>query len=400
MFHLVETLSKKKMFFDLCLASSVVRRNLIIFERLNRYKKMKDFLRPLRVLHGRLNDWLEKKRSELSCLRRILFPLGKKVFVMGTPTHTNIGDSAIVLAEISFLRRCGVKTSRIKELTVKETRQNANAIFRCIRLCRNSVVCWPGGGNMGDQWFPEEQFRRQAMEKLPRNPMILFPQTLYYTPTERGAREEKASIPYYNARRGLTMVSREDLSNREMQRLYPDTPILLTPDIVLSSTMEDYGVKKQDRAGVLFCVRSDAEKTVDPSVWKDLKASVMEEGRQIRITDMYAEQAVTKENRALRVREKMQEFCSAELVITDRLHGMVFAAITETPCIVFSNYNHKVKGTYDWIRCLPYIRFAENAEEAKQAIPVLLAIEDSHFDNAPLKPYFDKLAEVVKEKCL
>jgi pyruvyl transferase EpsI len=355
---------------------------------------------PLRVLHGRLHDWWAKKKIEFHFPRKLLFPRGKKVFVLGTPVHSNIGDSAIVLAELGFLHHCQISSSRIKELTLTETKQYSKMVFRCLRANRHNVICWHGGGNMGDQWFPEEQFRRQAMEKLPHNPMVLFPQTLYYTPTERGTREKTASIPHYNARLGLTIVAREEKSYQEMQHLYPDTPILLTPDIVLSSTMEDYGVKKQDRAGVLFCVRSDAEKSVDPSVWEDLKASVMEEGRQIRITDMYAEQAVTKENRALRVREKMQEFCSAELVITDRLHGMVFAAITETPCIVFSNYNHKVKGTYDWIRYLPYIRFAETAEDAKQAIPTLLAMEGCHFDNAPLKPYFDKLAEVVREKCL
>ena len=62
----------------------------------------------------------------------------------------------------------------------------------------------------------------------------------------------------------------------------------------------------------------------------------------------------------------MQEFCDAKLVITDRLHGMIFAAISETPCIVFSNYNHKVGGTYEWIKQLPYIRYVENMGEAKK----------------------------------
>lgn len=41
---------------------------------------------------------------------------------------------------------------------------------------------------------------------------------------------------------------------------------------------------------------------------------------------------------------KYIKFRECELVITDRIHGMIFAAITGTPCIALSNY--KIKGTY------------------------------------------------------
>ncbi len=34
---------------------------------------------------------------------------------------------------------------------------------------------------------------------------------------------------------------------------------------------------------------------------------------------------------------KFAEFLSSGLVITDRLHGMIFAAITGTPCIALDN---------------------------------------------------------------
>ena len=70
-----------------------------------------------------------------------------------------------------------------------------------------------------------------------------------------------------------------------------------------------------------------------------------------------------------------------------------------TPCIAFSNNNHKVKGTYDWIRYLPYIKYAETIEEAEGYIPELLAMKNCRFDNTPLLPYFEKLKEVVIEVC-
>lgn len=196
----------------------------------------------------------------------------------------------------------------------------------------------------------------------------------------------------------LTIVAREKKSLSIMKNMYPDTNILFTPDIVLSASMEVFGVEEQVRKGVLFCVRNDAEKLVDDTVWRTLEKIVFDYGKTCKKTDMYSDCPVTKKNRTECVRKKMQEFCGAELVITDRLHGMIFAAVTETPCIVFSNYNHKVKGTYDWISYLPYIKYAKTLEQAKKEIPVLLTIGSCKFDNEPLKPYFNKLAKIVNKR--
>lgn len=251
---------------------------------------------------------------------------------------------------------------------------------------------------MGDQWFAEEALRQEFIVKRISSKPVIFPQTIFYSDTESGQAKLQASIPIYNDS-NVTIVAREKQSFDIMQKVYPSATILLTPDIVLSSTMDDYGAVQAERNGVLFVTRSDPEKSVSDTTWEQLEKTVTQYGKACRHTDMYSDEPVTKENRAELVRQKMQEFCSAELVITDRLHGMVFAALTGTPCVVFSNYNHKVKGTYDWIRYLPYIRYVETVEEAKSAIPELLAMKNCKFDNTPLLPYFEKLAEVVREKC-
>ena len=45
--------------------------------------------------------------------------------------------------------------------------------------------------------------------------------------------------------------------------------------------------------------------------------------------------------------DKFKDFQKSELVITDRLHGMIFCYITKTPCIVMPNNNHKILMTYE-----------------------------------------------------
>ena len=93
----------------------------------------------------------------------------------------------------------------------------------------------------------------------------------------------------------------------------------------------------------------------------------------------------------------MEEIRKTSLVITDRLHGMVFSAITATPCIAFSNYNHKIKGTYEWLSYLTYIKYAENEEQAVKEVQKLLNISTCKFDNEPLIKYYEQLANVIRE---
>lgn len=356
---------------------------------------MKDMIYALRRFHGLIHQKRLDHQRKIKLKKYLKYPYGTNAYVLGSPVYSNLGDSAILLAQLEFLRSVGWDRKQIKELTFNEYYQDREVVRKAIR--NNQPIFGLGGGNMGNQWPKEERFRYDMLEDFPENPMVIFPQTIFFLPNSKEA--ELSSVSYYNGRDNLIMVAREKKSLYIMQSMYPDTNIQFTPDIVLSTSMEYFGVVEQERKGVLMCVRSDEEKIVDDNIWVELEGKLDSIAICHRRIDMYSDCSVTKENRAECVRKKMQEFCKAELVITDRLHGMIFAAITGTPCVTFSNYNYKVKGTYDWISYLPYIRYAETAEEAMQVIPELLQMKDCKFDNGPLMPYFDKLAEIIKEKC-
>ncbi len=105
-----------------------------------------------------------------------------------------------------------------------------------------------------------------------------------------------------------------------------------------------------------------------------------------------------KERREI-LENKYNQFRQAEIAITDRLHGMVLAAITGTPCIVFSNYNQKVKGTYEWLKDLEYIRFVKNIDEAKKAHAELENIKNFEiFDNHKLRDLYHPLVQAINGK--
>lgn len=74
----------------------------------------------------------------------------------------------------------------------------------------------------------------------------------------------------------------------------------------------------------------------------------------------------------------LNTFASSRVVITDRLHGMIFAAITGTPCVVLSNSNHKIQGVYEWIKDLPYIEFISDVHETQGALNRVISADATY----------------------
>jgi len=192
------------------------------------------------------------------------------------------------------------------------------------------------------------------------------------------------------------LVAREKKSFGMMKELYPNADVMLAPDIVLSAHASDFGIQAQSRSGALLCMRSDLEKSIDESTLKTVKAIFEKKGMAYTVTDTHCEGWCFANKRNLLVKDKLEEFSGAKIVITDRLHGMVFSAITGTPCIALSNYNHKISGTYEFIKYLPYIKFVQTESEIKTAFEELITMKDCHYDNTPLLSYYEKLAELLK----
>ena len=60
---------------------------------------------------------------------------------------------------------------------------------------------------------------------------------------------------------------------------------------------------------------------------------------------------------------------------------MIFAAITETPCVVFGNFNHKITESYKWLENLEYIRFCDNMNEIEDIIEEVIKSKNRKYDN-------------------
>ena len=178
-----------------------------------------------------------------------------------------------------------------------------------------------------------------------------------------------------------------------MRELYPQANILLTPDIVLSMGVQEFN---NARDGILFCFRDDQEKALSDGDIKELVKKLEIQGFACSKTSMIYSRHITAGMWEEVVRKKMSEISSAKLLITDRLHGMIFAALTQTPCIVFGNNHHKVLGVYQWLKELNYIQFVSSVDEAFAQAVKMYYLDGCRFEFD--QKYFSELKEIIRKK--
>ncbi len=310
----------------------------------------------------------------------------RAVFLVMTPRHSNLGDHAIALAEINMLKKLGIKYIEIYgENVFLLYRQNRLRIFNG----RNIIV--NGGGNLGTLWYEVESSFRTIISKNKRSKILLCPNTIFYDDTEKDLAEKEESVRIYNSHKHLKLYAREKISCNIMKDLYKD--VSLCPDMVLSLKKDD---NQRERKGCLLCLRNDIEKTRTQSEEQVLIDNVNNIfGDDYSMTDMVVDEDVTMYNREEVLEKKFNQFKGAELVVTDRLHAMIFCAITATPCIVINSKSPKVKGCYEWIKDLEYIRFADSVKDI-ETIYNEIPKKVFHYDNSKFQHFYDDLMISLK----
>ncbi|MGI5880040.1 MAG: polysaccharide pyruvyl transferase family protein [Syntrophomonadaceae bacterium] len=213
---------------------------------------------------------------------------------------------------------------------------------------------------LGDQYLTEERARRYIIKQFPRNNIVSFPQTIYFSPTDYGRRELSKSRKVYGKNKNLTLIARERVSYKIMQKEFPTTNVLLTPDIVFYLNQVKADRKRQ---GILCCLRSDLEGVINWEQKLALLTSLKRLYPDLTATDTVLGREIDSDNREKDLHKIWDAFREAKVVVTDRLHGMIFAAITATPCLVLSNYNHKVQSSFRWLQGLDYIRFVNEYDQ-------------------------------------
>ncbi len=339
-------------------------------------------------LYSSLKKYLHHIRHNLH-LYKTYYSLHKNhVFIIGEPRHGNIGDSAIAEAERKFIYNTFRGNCRISDVFVDDYRYDYDMWDKLIR--KKDIICLHGGGNLGDLWYNEELFREKIIERFPENRIIIFPQSMMF----RSEEKLKKARQVYTHHKKLTMVARDQVTYESMKSAFPNCDIIFTPDIVLSmnNIFDEYANNKREKIGLFL--RNDVEKALSDDSINELKAFLGKHEYTYDILDMVDPVSITIENRSELVKKKLNTISSYRLIITDRLHAMVFSALTGTPCIVLGNNHHKVSGCYQWIKSLKYIRLAHSMDEVLPLIDIFYNNTDKR-EKINLTKYYAPLVNAL-----
>ncbi len=151
--------------------------------------------------------------------------------LLDVPNHRNIGDLLIWQGELEFLKGLPYNLTYSSNIfTHKDS---------CIN--EDSVILLHGGGNFGDVWRLNQEFRNNIIRKYKNNRIIIFPQTIHYN--EQHFIEEDAKL--YESHPDLIICARDNVSYGFAKKYFKNCNVLNLPDMAFFLEYEKFYSDKE-----------------------------------------------------------------------------------------------------------------------------------------------------------
>lgn len=318
----------------------------------------------------------------------------KKIIVGLAADYKNLGDVAITYAQTQFLKE-SFPDYQVIDFPISQTFKHYKDLKAIIQP--GDIITMVGGGNTGDLYDSAEHPRQFLIKKFPNNMVVSFPQTVDFSSTFFGKHMMKKAKRIYSSHKNLILMAREKQSFEIYRNHFSKNKSFLFPDIVLYIDKSEPVVS---RKGITLTFRNDKEKKVKAEEVNQLVNQINSEYGEVNFRDTHVDEDFNSiEDRENSLHDIWNQFRSSSLVVTDRLHGMIFCAITHTPCIAINNSNKKVQRVYEkWLTEFPNISMFEefNSEIILQKIREKTALEVNDTNYNYLDKYFKELKEVIE----
>ncbi len=307
-----------------------------------------------------------------------------RIFYIGIPAHTNLGDLAQGVCIRRFLKK------HYSDRVVVEIQTNAlvNTYFSALPLLKKAykkgdLIVFQSGYTTTDLGGYADEMHKAVIRLLPDAKMLMMPQTIFF---QSDARKKETSEVYSSAK-DMLFLARDKISFEMAKEMFTGIRLAQYPDIV--TTLIGTKTFSAERNGILFCCRNDGEKYYSDADINHL----MEKCKafsQVEKTD------TTKDGKTASIVDHAEDFIDREigfyskfkLMITDRYHGTILSLVAGTPVIIIKTTDHKVitganwfKGVYD-----DYVYVVDNLDEAYELAGKILNADRSYH----LQPYFER----------
>ncbi|HET8762812.1 MAG TPA: polysaccharide pyruvyl transferase family protein [Gemmatimonadales bacterium] len=276
-----------------------------------------------------------------------LVPAEAPLAILDFPDYRNVGDSAIWLGEMAYLR------DRYGKLPAYVSRLDNFSVRDLDRAMPEGPIFLQGGGNFGDLWIAHQDFRERVLELCPSRQVIQFPQSIHYKSPARA----DVTARIIGRHKHFVLLVRDEESQHVAQQHF-DCEVRLCPDMACY-----IGTLEPDpaRFPVLAMLRNDQEKMAgraDQSSWPEVPiedwiteprmpvrvaklrgavSAMLDPGkRRLRMLDAAARQ---------RVRRGVRQLSRGRAIVTDRLHVHIVSLLLGRPHAVLDNSYGKVRNS-------------------------------------------------------
>ncbi|HCG8092635.1 polysaccharide pyruvyl transferase family protein [Vibrio parahaemolyticus] len=312
----------------------------------------------------------------------------KKVFVLLSTDYSNLGDHALTYAHIKYIEKI-LPNSEIIEILVSDTLDYLGSIKK--EILPGDIITLKGGGNIGVEYYREELYRRKIINSFKENKIIIFPQTIYFKDSSFSNKEKRKTFQVFEENKNVYVCTRDENSYCQIEPIIKQRAIF-TPDIVFSLGMLDL---PSIREGVVTAFRDDVEGIFTKTEIDKMLSKLNSDFKKVTVSDTTTNYPISIDMRENELFKIWNVFSSAELIVTDRLHGMIFAYITKTPCIVLKTYNHKVTGQYKWLENEPNIFLVDDLDKFDNSISAFSTLKAEYSHTSKLLNNFKSLEAIL-----
>ena len=319
----------------------------------------------------------------------------KRIFLLGTPWHGNIGDQALVISEKYILNTIYLNYKIIEIPSVLYNYKLTKLLG--LNIKSDDTIFIQGGGNLGTLYINEEIFHRDIVKNYPNNKIVIMPMSIYFHNNDFGKYELKISKQIYNKHKHLTIISRDEISYNFAKKHFYNVKNIISPDSVLS--LEDICTNNvYIRKGICFFLRKDIEKIVSDESIKKIK-------QYLKINKINYILSDTANNRNYRndierktiVLSKLDMAKKSKLVITDRYHGVIFSVITHTPVIVFKSFDTKISSGVKWFNNLEWVHYIDSNNITEILNTINFYCLDNEYKIQKTNHYKDIIFDVIRK---
>lgn len=303
-------------------------------------------------------------RDQIDTLIPSMMGNAERICIIDAPDHPNVGDQAILLGELDFLKR-NFPNSDVFFYDLK------NYSELCDRYIENSsILLIHGGGNFGDIWPHHHELRKTILSRFSHKKILQMPQSISF-----GSESEmRDTAQLIRKQKNFTLLVR-DQKALEFGRKNFDCNTVLCPDMAFA--MNEIG--RFEPSVEVFCLlRTDKEVSADHDLlqqclgdegfsyivddWlKEPRSAIARMDRRIgRLTRYSPGLAYPARRLALHLRRRYAlqrlnagiSFLSrGKFVLTDRLHAHVISCLLDIPNIALDSLDGKVSALYEtWTR--------------------------------------------------